>query len=142
MITVLRYSKEGFKSQRQTHHYDERLDYLLNEFDIENFPKHLQYCIKESSDKQLKFLQTYGDDLREGIWCFILGYKDNQSLNHLKEKVPAWTAELPEDTVCYDVNWEKQIKLSDDIVKLFGCFIPSRELKKLQNIKRFKKERH
>ena len=56
-----------------------------------------------------------------------MGHKNNQSLNHLKELVPAWTAELPEDTICYDVNWEEQIVLSDDIVKIFGCYIPARE---------------
>lgn len=140
MITVLRYSKTGFKPQKQTYHYDRQLDYLLNDFHIEDYPNHLRYFIEKNKNKQLKFFQTYGEDLKEGIWCFILGYKDNKSLNHLKEKVPAWTAELPEDTICYDVNWEQQIKLSDDIVKLFGCYIPKKEIEKLKNIKRYKRE--
>ena len=141
MITVLRYSKTGFKPQTQTYHYDRHLNYLLNDFNIEDYPEPIQYSIEKSKNKKLNFLQKYGEDLKEGVWCFILGYKDNQSLNHLKEKVPAWIAELPEDTICYDVNWEKQIILSDNIVKLFGCYIPKRELKKLKNIKRYKRER-
>lgn len=141
MIRVLRYSKEGFKPQKQTHHYDERLNYLLNDFHIEYFPGHLQWIIEQNVKKQLAFYEKYGDDLKEGIWCFIFGYKNNQSLNHLKELVPAWTAELPEDTICYDVNWEEQIVLSDDVVKIFGCYIPKRELSKLQNIQRYKKKR-
>lgn len=141
MIKVLRYSKDGFKPQRQTNHYDEELDYMLNHFDINSFPKHLQWIIEQNMQKKLAFYEKYGDDLKEGIWCFIFGYKNNQSLNHLKELVPAWTAELPEDTICYDVNWEEQIVLSDDIVKIFGCYIPARELSKLQNVKRYKKKR-
>lgn len=141
MIRVLRYSKEGFKPQKQTHHYDERLNYLLNDFHIEYFLGHLQWIIEQNVKKQLAFYEKYGDDLKEGIWCFIFGYKNNQSLNHLKELVPAWTAELPEDTICYDVNWEEQIVLSDDVVKIFGCYIPKRELSKLQNIQRYKKKR-
>lgn len=48
---------------------------------------------------------------------------------------------MPEDTICYDVNWEEQIVLSDDVVKIFGCYIPARELSKLQNVKRYKKKR-
>lgn len=137
MVQVLRYSKEGFKSQKQKYHYDD-MKKFIEEFNIEDYPKHLGYAIKQIKEKKEKFFDTYKNDLEEGIWCFILGHKNNQSLNHLKEKVPAWVAELPNDTICYDVNWENQIRLSDDIVKWAGCYIPKRELEKLQNIKRYK----
>ena len=42
-------------------------------------------------------------------YVFIDGYKNNQSLNHLKRKVPCWKAEISDNTVVYDVNWENNV---------------------------------
>jgi len=46
----------------------------------------------------------------------VYGYKSNQSLNHLKKKVPCWEDEVSDDIECYDCNWEKLITISDSAV--------------------------
>ena len=75
-------------------------------------------------------------DFQYGIWAFIDGYKNNQSLNHLKHRVPCWSADISDDTIVYSVNWDKKIKITDDECKVFGFYIPANQLKTLKNIKR------
>lgn len=94
---------------------------------------------KKAHEKHVEFYSQHLNDLKCGIWCFIDGHKDNLSLNHLKRKVPCWEAELPDDTECYDCNWEKLVTITDPIVLCGGCYIPKRELYKLNNIKRRKR---
>ena len=66
------------------------------------------------------------------------GYKNNQSLNYLKEKVPCWEAEIDDDVLVYDCNLEKIVSLNDPIVKFGGCYIPKKLIKNIKNIKRRK----
>ena len=136
-MKVIRYSIYGFKPQEQTNHMKD-VYYHLYDFDINQFPDHLKYVIERRHERCTEFYRNHLDYLKCGIWCFIDGYKDNLSLNHLKRKVPCWEAELPDDTECYDCNWEILTTISDPIVLAFGCYIPERELHKLTNIKRRK----
>lgn len=67
------------------------------------------------------------------------GYKNNQSLNHLKRTVPCWKAEIEDNAIVYnaivyDTNWEKIITLDDPLIKLGGCYLPEREKYKTHNI--------
>lgn len=141
MIKVIRYSKNGFKPQKQTNHMQDVYYHLNGGFDkdFNDFPEHLKYEIEKKHNQLVPFYKKHIENLQEGIWVFIDGYKNNQSLNHLKELVPCWEAGLPEETLVYDVNWEYTLKLKDEEVKLFGCYIPKKELKHLQNIKRRRK---
>jgi hypothetical protein len=75
-------------------------------------------------------------DFQYGIWAFIDSYKNNQSLNHLKHRVPCWSADISDDIIVYSVNWDKKIKITDDECKVFGFYIPANQLKTLKNIKR------
>lgn len=72
----------------------------------------------------------------EGVWFFLEGYKSNLSLNHLKKKVPCWKAEIEDDAIVYEPNWEKIITLDDPLVKLGGCYIPKREMYKIHNVQK------
>lgn len=137
-MKVIRYSIYGFKPQEQVHHM-ENVNYHLYRFDINDYPEHLQWVIQKAHEKHVEFYSQHLDDLKRGIWCFIDGHKDNLSLNHLKRKVPCWEAELPDDVECYDCNWEKLVVITDPIVLYGGCYIPERELYKLNNVKRRKR---
>ena len=134
-MKVIRYSIHGFKPQEQTHHM-EKINYHFHDFNISDYPEFLQWDIQRIHERCVDFYTKHLEDLKSGIWCFVDGYKNNQSLNHLKRKVPCWEAELPDDTECYDCNWEKLTNISDKIVLFGGCYIPERELYKLRNIKR------
>ena len=139
-MKVIRYSVDGFKTQEQTHHMN-HVNYELHEFDINDYPEQTRYQIQKIHERHVEFYKKHMDDLKCGIWCFIDGYKDNLSLNHLKQKVPCWEAELPDDIECYDCNWERLTTISDPIVLCGGCYIPKRELCKLNNVKRRKRTR-
>lgn len=135
MTKIIRYSIYGFKPQIQTHHLKD-IDYHLYHFNINGFPTHLQYYIQKRHDKLLPFYKEHYNDFKEGIWFFLDGYKNNQSLNHLKKKVPCWEAEIVDDVEVFDCNWEYITTLNDPIVEMFGCYLPKREMYKIDNIKR------
>lgn len=135
MKKIIRYSIHAFKPQYQSHHLKD-INYHLNDFNITEFPKHLQYVIQQRHDKFLPFYKEHYEDFKEGIWFFLDGYKNNQSLNHLKHKVPCWEAEIEDDVIIYDCNWEEIITLDDDMAKYGGCYLPKREICKIHNIKR------
>lgn len=134
-MKIIRYSKQGFKSQYQSEHL-KHVYYELNDFNINDFPEHLRWSIKQIHEKNISFYKEHLKDLKDGIWVFIDGYKDNQSLNHLKEKVPCWEADIDDSTECYDVNWQHLLNITDEECKIFGVYIPKRELHKIRNIKK------
>lgn len=142
MITVERYSKNAFDVQYQSHHLSEINNFILdrNEF-IKRFVdtcdnQYITKILLEQYDKYHDFYVQNYKDFERGIWVFIEGYKNNQSLNHLKEKVPCFLAELPDDTEVYDVNLQEKILLSDSLCTCFGCYVPERSLANIQNIRR------
>lgn len=95
----------------------------------------MRYEIQHIHEQKVIFYKEHLEDFKRGIWCFVDGYKCNQSLNHLKRKVPCWEAEVPDDIECYDCNWEKLITISDPVVLWGGCYIPEREIWKIRNIR-------
>lgn len=107
-------------------------------FNINDFPKHLQYEIQRIHERNVIFYTEHYADLKEGVWFFLDGHKDNMSLNHLKHKVPCWEAEIESDALVYDCNWEKVVPLTDSIVECFGCYIPKSQIHKIHNIKKRK----
>lgn len=132
-MKIIRYSNSGYKAQEQSYHkelYKYHMEYYYSKQCSESFKPKLK--------AQYDFYLEHKADFEKGIWCFIDGYKNNQSLNHLTKKVACWEAEVPDDIECYDCNWEKLITISDPIVLAFGCYIPERELHKITNIKRRK----
>lgn len=139
MIKVIRYSVHGFEPQEQTHHMD-GVNYHLYNFDINEYPEKARYNIQRIHEQRVDFYKKHLDDFKYGIWCFLDGYKDNLSLNHLKKRVPCWEAELPDDVECYDCNWERLTTISDPIIMCGGCYIPKRELYKLKNIQKRRKK--
>jgi len=82
------------------------VNYHLHNFNISEYPKHLQYQIQKKHNELVAFYKEHYQDLRKGIWFFLDGYKNNQSLNHLTRKVPCWEAEIEENVTLYDCNWE------------------------------------
>lgn len=137
-MKVIRYSKSGFEPQKQSHHMNHIL-YHINGFSIHDYPVFMQREIMESHNRLLEFYKEAYHDLEEGVWVFIDGHKNRQALNHLKEKVPCWEAELPDDTPVYDVNWTKHLLLSDPECTCFGCYVPAGSLQHIKNIKRRKR---
>lgn len=138
-MKIIRYSVAAFEPQEQTHHAKHIQYHLSDEFNIEDYPEFMRWQIQKIHEQKVAFYTEHLDDLKCGIWCFVDGYKSNQSLNHLKYKVPCWEAEVPNDIECYDCNWEKLTTISDPCVLWGGCYIPKREMWKIKSIKRRKK---
>lgn len=137
-MKIIRYSVAAFEPQEQTHHA-KHIQFHLYDFDIDKFPEFARWQILKIHEQKVAFYREHLEDFRCGIWCFVDGHKSNQSLNHLKKKVPCWEAEVPDDIECYDCNWEKLITISDSDVLCGGCYIPEREMWKIRNIRRRKK---
>lgn len=138
-MKIIRYSVAAFEPQQQTHHEKHIQYHLSDEFNIEDYPEFLRYEIQRIHGQKVVFYKEHLEDLRCGIWCFVDGHKSNQSLNHLKRKVPCWEAEVPDDIECYDCNLEKLTNISDPTVLWGGSYIPEREMWKIRNIKRRRK---
>ena len=69
----------------------------------------------------------------------IIRYSNrNTTLNHLKHKVPCWEAEIENDVLLYDVNWEYQTTLSDQFGVNSGFYLPASQIHKIHNIKKRK----
>ena len=105
---------------------------------MDDFPEHLRYIIQKRHEKHLSFYKEHYQDLQYGIWFFIDGHKNNHSLNHLKRKVPCWEAEIENDVLVYDVNWEHQTILSDPFGISYGFYLPASQIHKIHNIKKRK----
>lgn len=135
MTKIIRYSIHGFKAQYQSYHL-KYINYHLNDFNTNSLPNHLKYVVEQRHNKLLPFFKEHYEDFKEGIWIFIDGYKNNQLLNHLKYKVPCWEAEIEDNVIVYDTNWEEIISLNNPIVKIGGCYLPKREINKIYNIKK------
>ena len=133
-MNIIRYSVAAFEPQEQTHHAKHIQYHLSGEFNLEDYREFMSI-----HEQKVAFYKDYLEDFKRGIWCFVDGYKSNQSLNHLKKKVPCWEAEVPDDVECYDCNWEKLITISDSVVQWGGCYIPEREMCKIRNVKRRRK---
>lgn len=134
-MKIIRYSFRGFEPQYQSHHL-KNVYYHLNDFDLSEYPAHLQSSILENHNEKKKFFLNHLEDFQFGVWAFIDGHKDNQALNHLKRKTPCWEAEISDETIVYHSNWDKQISITDSMCKLFGFYIPVNQLGTLANIKR------
>ena len=139
MIKIERYSIDAFKPQKQTYHLQDVCFHLDENQFIDSYngiPDHLKPYIIEKHIQLARFYKENYEDFLYGIWVFIAGYKNNQSLNHLKRHVPCYTAYISEDTEVYDVNWEKKMKITDIECTYFGCYIPAKNLSTLVNIER------
>ena len=56
----------------------------------------------------------------------------------MKHKVPCWEAEIENDVLLYDVNWEYQTILSDPFGISYGFYLPASQIHKIHNIKKQK----
>lgn len=135
-MKIIRYSTTAFTPQKQTYHI--KLFESWFNLNLKDYPAHLQYSIQQLKEQKILFYNQHKEDLQEGLWFFIDGHKDNQSLNHLKQKVPCYEAEIPDDIMVYDCNLEKIIPLTDPLVYWAGCYIPTRLCSHITNIKRRK----
>ena len=136
-MKIIRYSTTAFTPQKQTHHI-KSFESWIN-LNPEDCPKHLQYTMQQLKAQKITFYNQHKEDLQEGLWFFIDGHKNNQSLNHLKCKVPCYEAEIPDNIMVYDCNLEKIIPLTDPLVYWAGCYIPKRLCSQITNIRRRRK---
>ena len=132
-MRIARYSLDGFVPKRQTYHMNQ-IWYELYHFNSHELPWHLRDGAVERHAKIVPFLTEHLTDFMHGIWVFIDGNENSMSLNHSKIDLPKWTADIDDNTMVYDVNWERCIPINDHIPKIFGCFIPKRSVI-LENIK-------
>lgn len=135
-MKIIRYSTTAFTPQKQTHHI-KSFESWIN-LNLKDCPEHLQYSMQQLKEQKTLFYNQHKEDLQEGIWFFIDGHKNNQSLNHLKHRVPCCEAEVPDNIMVYDCNLEKIIPLTDPLVYWAGCYIPTRLCSQITNIKRRK----
>ena len=139
-MKIIRYSPTAFTPQKQTHHI-QQFEYWMS-LDPKDYPKHLQYLMQKLKEEKILFYNQHKEDLQEGLWFFIDGNKNNQSLNHLKYRVPCYEAEIPDDIMIYDCNLEKIIPLTNSLVYWAGCYIPKKLCNQITNIKRRRKFQH
>lgn len=132
-MKIIRYSSTAFTPQKQTYHLN-RFKFWFD-LNSKDYPW-MEYAMQELKQQHINFYNEHKEDLQEGLWVFIDGYKNNQSLNHLKHKVPCYEAEIPDDIMVYDCNLEKIIPITDHSVYHAGCYIPKRLCKQITNIKR------
>lgn len=140
-MKIIRYSVNGFKPKYQSYHLKD-VHYHLHNFNIAEYPEWMRDIALDVHDKRVAFYTENYSDFQYGIWAFIDGYKNNQSLNHLKYRVPCWSAEISDDTIVYSVNWDKKLKITDDECKVFGFYVPANQLNTLKNIKRVLTVKH
>jgi len=137
-MKIIRYSKYGFNPQYQNYHLKIDAYYHLKNFEesIIDCPEHLKsFCI-EQHKKLLPFYQEHIDELQYGVWAFIDGHKNNQSLNHLKECVPCWEADIADDVYVVGVNWDHIMSITDEECTYFGFFIPKQQMETICNIRK------
>jgi hypothetical protein len=132
---IIRYSDYGFNTQYQSHHLKRVKDEMFH-FDISIFPDHLKKVGQEIRNKHLPFYYQNFHLFKRGVWAFIDGHKNNQSLNHLRHIVPCWEADIDDNTVVIDVNWERLISIMDQECRIFGFYIPEQSMSSLKNVKR------
>ena len=144
-LKVMRYSKDGFKPQVQSHHLQEYVwPEIKGEFN-EN-PNKLKngLVINEAYKSRIvnehnrikNFYQNHYNDLSVGIWVFKVNSMKMESIDHIsRDDMHKWIAELPEDIEVYDVNWSKVLTLREGLQDPYGCYVPRRCLKDLRNIK-------
>ena len=141
MIKVRRYSNSGFNSQIQNHHYKKVKLFLLSdeEYIKEMNPKndYQKTVLLEVKHKREKFLNDNKEDFKEGIWVFIdeniTSAQIRFELNHIKGERPAvHFAYFPENTECYDCNFENKGIISDKKFWWCGLYIPKRCLKNIK----------
>lgn len=134
-MKIIRYSFNGFLPQQQSFHLEHEVYYHRNIFNINDFPEFLRPSIWETHVQLLKFHNENFELLQSGVWAFIDGCKNSQSLNHLKRRTPCWEAEIDDDTVVVGVNWNHLMKVSDSESKIFGFFIPEQHMGSIRNVK-------
>lgn len=135
-MKIIRYSITAFIPQKQIHHIKSFESWInLNPKDYGEY----QYIMQQLKEQKILFYNQHKEDLQEGLWFFIDGYKNNQSLNHLKHRVPCYEADIPDDIMVYDCNLEKIIPLTDSLVYWAGCYIPARLCSQITNIRRRRK---
>lgn len=135
-MKIIRYSPTAFTPQKQTHHI--KLFETWINLNLKYYPEHTQYQMQRLKEQKVIFYNQHKEDLQEGIWAFIDGYKNNQSLNHLKHKVPCYEAEIPDNVMVYDCNLENVILITDSLVYWAGCYIPTRLCSQITNIRKRK----
>lgn len=134
-MKIIRYSMTGFTLQKQTHHI--RIFETWQNLNPKDYPG-MEYIMQQLKQQHTLFYNQHKKDLQEGLWFFIDGHKNNQSLNHLKHRVPCYEAEIPDDIMVYDCNLEKIVPLTDPLVYWVGCYVPKRLCNQITNIKRRK----
>lgn len=132
-MKIIRYSSTGFTPQKQTHHI-KSFEFWLD-LNPKDYPER-EYTMQKLKQQHTLFYNQHRADLQEGLWFFIDGHKNNQSLNHLKHKVPCYEADIPDDIMVYDCNLEKIIPITDQLVQWAGCYIPKRLCNQITNIRR------
>ena len=54
---IIRYSTQGFKPQYQSEHL-KKINYHLNDFNINDFPEHLRYIIQKQHEEHFSFYKV------------------------------------------------------------------------------------
>lgn len=132
-MKIIRYSSTAFTPQKQTHHI-KSFEFWLD-LNPKDYPER-EYTMQKLKQQHTLFYNQHRADLQEGLWFFIDGHKNNQSLNHLKHKVPCYEADIPDDIMVYDCNLEKIVPITDSLVYWAGCYIPKRLCNQIINVKR------
>lgn len=138
-MNVYRFSDTAFEPQQQTYHFENHIEYILDDdkfAEVYNIAADkIGHFLLERRQRLIPLYTNNIEDFRKGIWCFTSKDFARMSLNHLKKKVKVFEAELPDDAIVYDVNWEYQTTLSDPRNESFGCYVPARSLAHISNIR-------
>lgn len=124
-MELIRYSNNGFNAQYQDYHIEHYIRYCLDSFDISKYPDHLKDIVQEQHDVRVKLYTQYHEYFKSGIWCFIKGHVNQQSLNHITIATQGYSAVVPDDTIVVGCNWDKLYPITDVESRVCGFYIPA-----------------
>ena len=101
--------------------------------DLSSYSAEMKCSLQCIKDNKAKFYMENKELLQRGIWAFVKGHKNKQSLNHVKGiALPKFYAYIPDDTLVIDTNWEYKTTIADERMEVFGCYIPAQSLDKIE----------
>lgn len=138
-MRVYRYSDTGFEPQDQSHHRAcvlLELDEQAFEEMMERMPAHGISGCRERHERLVPLYAEHIEDFESGVWVFTSDNNSRMSLNHLKSIPTKWSAELPDDTIVWNVNLDARTTLVDcPAADVFGCYVPASSLERLSDVR-------
>lgn len=126
-LMITRYSDHSFGARYQSHHL-KLIDYHLNGFNLDRFPRHLR---PQMFSRHIRLKTEYlvnKNTVKYGVWAFLAGFEIVEELDHLVKWPKLFKARINEKTTVYTKLLDKKFSITNERFKKEGFFIPESEL--------------